>query len=293
MGDLLTAVPALRALARHYPADQRSGAGVYVAAERWLHDLVGLIPGVRGALEVHGLTPVRPPRAPVVVNLHGSGPQSHRALLALKPTRLVAYRHPQVWPNGPAWCPDENERARWCRLLRWAGMPAEPAHVGIERPAIPAATAGAVVLHLGAGSPERRWPPERFAQIAAAVRDHPVVLTGYGDTDQRAARAVRRATGLDPTADLTGQLDVVGLAALVAAARLVVSGDTGVAHLAAAYGVPSVTIFGPASPRRWGPPARPRHRVLQARIAQPPAAAVPVAAVMRHVDQLLHPQVVP
>jgi ADP-heptose:LPS heptosyltransferase len=52
------------------------------------------------------------------------------------------------------------------------------------------------------------------------------------------------------------------LAGLVARARLLISGDTGIAHLATAYGTPSVTLFGPMSPARWGPPDRPYHRPL-------------------------------
>ncbi|WP_324278587.1 glycosyltransferase family 9 protein [Blastococcus brunescens] len=49
---------------------------------------------------------------------------------------------------------------------------------------------------------------------------------------------------------------------MVAAARVVVCGDTGVAHLASAYRRPSVVLFGPVSPALWGPPARPQHVVL-------------------------------
>jgi ADP-heptose:LPS heptosyltransferase len=58
----------------------------------------------------------------------------------------------------------------------------------------------------------------------------------------------------------TGLLD---LAAVVASARIVISNDTGTSHLATAYGVPSVTLFGPVSPELWGPPpGRPRHVAL-------------------------------
>ncbi len=64
---------------------------------------------------------------------------------------------------------------------------------------------------------------------------------------------------------LAGRTDLVELAAAVAAAGRVVCGDTGVAHLATALGTPSVVLFGPTSPARWGPPAdRPQHRVLWA-----------------------------
>ena len=52
------------------------------------------------------------------------------------------------------------------------------------------------------------------------------------------------------------------LAAVVAAARVVVCGDTGVAHLATAYRRPSVVLFGPVSPALWGPPPRAQHVVL-------------------------------
>ena len=54
---------------------------------------------------------------------------------------------------------------------------------------------------------------------------------------------------------MAGDLDLAGLAALMAGARLLISGDTGIAHLATAYATPSVVLFGPTSPLRWGPPA--------------------------------------
>lgn len=54
---------------------------------------------------------------------------------------------------------------------------------------------------------------------------------------------------------LAGRTGLPDLAALVSAASLVISNDTGVSHLAVAYGIPSVTLFGPVSPALWGPPA--------------------------------------
>ncbi|RIQ37439.1 glycosyltransferase family 9 protein, partial [Jiangella rhizosphaerae] len=76
------------------------------------------------------------------------------------------------------------------------------------------------------------------------------------------AAAVASAAGLPPSAVLAGRLSLTGLAALVARARLVVSNDTGVAHLASAYGVPSVVLFGPTPPAAWGPPAHGPHVAL-------------------------------
>jgi ADP-heptose:LPS heptosyltransferase len=77
--------------------------------------------------------------------------------------------------------------------------------------------------------------------------------------------ASRAAPGLGPQAVLAGRTDLLGLSALVASARLLVGPDTGVAHLATAFGTPSVVLFGPTSPALWGPPAdRPQHRALWA-----------------------------
>jgi ADP-heptose:LPS heptosyltransferase len=75
------------------------------------------------------------------------------------------------------------------------------------------------------------------------------------------ARSVARAAGLSAADVHAGRTDLAELAALVAGAALVVCGDTGVAHLATAYRTPSVLLFGPVSPARWGPLAGP-HTVL-------------------------------
>jgi ADP-heptose:LPS heptosyltransferase len=63
---------------------------------------------------------------------------------------------------------------------------------------------------------------------------------------------------------VAGRTSLADLVALVASARLVVSGDTGVSHLASAFARPSVTLFGPVPPAEWGPPHEPRHQVLWA-----------------------------
>jgi ADP-heptose:LPS heptosyltransferase len=109
---------------------------------------------------------------------------------------------------------------------------------------------------------------------------HHVVVTG-SDTDAHLARAVCVGAGLPLDRVLAGRTDVTGLAAVVAAARLVVSGDTGIAHLATAYGTPSVVLFGPISPALWGPPPdRPQHRALWTGPSRPTVDAIPVADVL-------------
>jgi ADP-heptose:LPS heptosyltransferase len=95
----------------------------------------------------------------------------------------------------------------------------------------------------------------------AARAGHPVVVTGTGD-ERPLAEEVRRRAGLPPETVLAGRTDLAELAVLVSAARLVTCGDTGMAHLASAYRTPSVVLFGPTSPRLWGPPRDGPHTVL-------------------------------
>jgi ADP-heptose:LPS heptosyltransferase len=270
LGDLLTIVPAWRALERAFPGYRRR-----LATPRALAPIVDLL----GA--EHAPTPdlgVRPEaQVDVAVNLHGRGPESHRCLLARRPVRLISFAHPELpcTRGAPQWDADEHEIARWCRVLNEHHIPADPSELDLAPPArhLPAiaALAGDVgdettLLHPGAGAPARRWPVERFAEIARHERDagRRVLVTG-GGSEQLLARRLVRDAGLGSSANLAGRTDVGTLAALVWRAGRVVCGDTGIAHLATALRTPSVVLFGPTTPARWGPPAdRPWHRVLWA-----------------------------
>jgi len=185
-------------------------------------------------------------------------------LLALRPGRLIGFiRRGDEAPPGvetSLWEDDEHEVTRWCRLLREHGVAVgEPPPVWAVLPAPPAVLPGATVLHPGAAAGSRRWPAERWAAVASALaaEGHRLVVTGTPG-ERPLVDAVARPAGAETATDL----DVDGLFGLVASARLVLSGDTGVAHVASAFGTPSVVLFGPVSPARWGPPDRSRHRAL-------------------------------
>ncbi|GHE47417.1 hypothetical protein GCM10018785_16390 [Streptomyces longispororuber] len=266
--DLLAAVPAVRALRRHLPEHELvlAAPGRLTAAAAATGLVDRLLPTAAPGRAVPGELSWTGPEPDLAVDLHGNGPPSHLLLQRLRPRRLFAYAHPGT-PDipGPVWRDDEHERDRWCRLLGWYGVPADPGEVAIPRPEAPSPAPGAVVVHPGADAAARRWPPERFAPVVAVLRrrGHEVVVTaGAGEEDL--ARFVAQAAGLPRGAVLGGAADVPfgALAALVARARCVVVGDTGLAHLATALGTPSVVLFGPVAPRLWGPPCHPRHRVL-------------------------------
>jgi ADP-heptose:LPS heptosyltransferase len=262
VGDLATAVPALRGLRRAFPGEE-----LVLAAPGWLAPIVALTGAVDRHVPADGLSPIRWPVPPprLAVNLHGRGPQSHQLLHVARPERLAAFRCPAAGHfEGPQWNDREHEVQRWCRLLHWYGIPADPTDLRLSHPPAASRWPGVTVVHPGSTSPARRWPPERFAAVARALAadGHRVVVTG-SDGERRAALRVVRLAGLPGTAALAGRTDLGELAALVAQARLVVTGDTGVGHLATAYQTASVVLFGPVPPRIWGPPAgRPWHRPL-------------------------------
>ncbi len=259
LGDLLVAVPALRGLRRGFPEHR-----IVLATSSWLAPLVELVDAVDELLPANGLDdPLDLPGRPVdlAVNLHGRGPESTRLLAETGPRRLLA--HAPDSPEGPQWIEGMQERERWVRLVRAWGASADAADVGIARPGTDPAVGEAVVVHVGAFHGARRWPVERFAAVARAFARGglPVVVTA-GPEERKRAEAVARAAGLPDAAVLAGRLDLAGFAALIADARLVVSADTGAAHLATAYARPSVVLFGPATPEEWGPPDTGRHVVL-------------------------------
>ena len=263
LGDLLTGIPALRGLRRAYP-----DARIVLATPERFCKLATLSGAIDEVDPTPGLGRMRPQREPpaVAVNLHGSGPESITDLVALQPRALLTHRHP-AYPGlpGPPWRADLHEVDRWCQLLGWAGIHCDPEDLHIPRPQRFPDRSGVVVIHPGAAYPARRWPPERFAAVAAALHHagHEVVVTGDRN-EIDLARTVASGAGLPQSRVLAGTLGLLGLVALISDCRLLICGDTGVGHIATATGAPSVLLFGPTPPSRWGPRGRGPHIAIWA-----------------------------
>jgi heptosyltransferase-1 len=107
------------------------------------------------------------------------------------------------------------------------------------------------IVNPGAGWGAKQWPPERFGEIARALATHNIkTLVNASAEESDLAREVVKASGGNA---FELRCTIGQLIALMRRARLVVGGDTGPLHLAAALEIPVVGLFGPTDPGRTGP----------------------------------------
>ena len=142
-----------------------------------------------------------------------------------------------------------------------------PNHLQLRIPSAPRETAAHLLaahdgsgplvgINPGAGRLIKEWPPQRFAATAAALAagdGATIVLLGAAG-DRQQAEGVRQALPSEVALiDLVGQAPLVELAAVLTRLAVLITGDTGPAHLAAAVDTPVVAIFGPTDPNRYRP----------------------------------------
>lgn len=157
----------------------------------------------------------------------------------------------------------EAERAR--SLAEAAGFalpPGDDGRLAVRGPLPPAPVPVPgepyVVLHPGTSVPARAWPAQRYAEACRLLVEagHRVVVTG-GPSERALTAAVVAGSGTDAGSralDLGGRTSLAELAAVLERASVVVVGNTGPAHLAAAVGTPVVSLFAPTVPAgRWRP----------------------------------------
>jgi lipopolysaccharide heptosyltransferase II len=115
-----------------------------------------------------------------------------------------------------------------------------------------------IAFHVGASCPSKRWPVERFSELADRVADKygaDIVLVGGDETVQFSKKVVSRMN--NKVTDMTGILIISELAELLSRCKLFISNDSGPVHVSVAVDTPVVAIFGRKSPglspRRWGP----------------------------------------
>ncbi len=309
LGDLLCAVPAFRALRAALPNAEIVLVGLPWAkelVERFNRYLDGFIefPGYPGLPERQPqldaiplfTSNVQHERFDLALQMHGSGSIVNPLIVLLGARMNAGFylpgeycpdpEHFMVYPEGIP------EIWRHLKLMEFLGVPLQGDELEFplnneDEQALRAVTAARdlrpgeyVCVHPGSRATNRRWSPHQFAAVADALaaRGLRVVLTGSA-AEKEITRAVTDAM-CSPVLDLTGQTNLGALAVLLRDARLLVSNDTGVSHVAAALHVPSVVIFGASDPKRWAPLNSRRHRVVDGKLSDP-------RSVMEQVDDLL------
>lgn len=112
-----------------------------------------------------------------------------------------------------------------------------------------------VAMHVSGGRPVKQWDPARFADVArrlVAGRGASILLTGSA-ADRPLIEQVTGTLPAGSVVEATSEPDLLTLAALLDEAELLITGDTGPMHIAAAVGTPIVAVFGASDPRRYAP----------------------------------------
>jgi heptosyltransferase-2 len=172
--------------------------------------------------------------------------------------RSLAAAIPRVIVHDPSPPPGGVHAARW--LAR--PLPSLGATDGDEDPPVFVATSAEreavaelkrqlperfLAVHPGSGSATKSWPPDRFASLVREIGQDRFLLV-EGPADEAAAAALK-----GPGAVVARGLAPRALGALLADAAAFVGNDSGVTHLAAAWGAPTVALFGPTDPAVWAP----------------------------------------
>jgi ADP-heptose:LPS heptosyltransferase len=290
LGDMLNTVPAFRALRNTFPDARITLVGLpwsKAFVERFHHYLDDFIifPGFPGLPEQHPnirqfpsfLRWMQAMEIDLAVQMQGSGQISNSIVSLWDARRTAGFYQPG---ND---CPDqdyfleypkqETEIWRHLRLMEFLGIPLqgdelefplfekdwEEFHLirnsyGLQK--------DFVCIHPGARKPERRWPPQRFAEVADGLTalGLQVVLTGSEEERYLTTAVVQQMESL--AIDLAGKTTLGGLAALLSKARLVVNNDTGISHVTAAVKTPSLILFSASDMDRWAPKNRKLHKII-------------------------------
>lgn len=290
IGDFICATPAFRALRSRLPETRFTLIGMpfhqeLVERNRNL-DEFELFPGFPGMAEqffdartaLAFFDRMQRRRFDIAVQMHGSGVYSNPFTLMLgarctagfiregdSPGRLDAA---MIWPaSSPA-------ASRALALAEFLGAPScgskpEFGLLQCDHEAAEEILSGCrppfVGLHHGSREPEKLWPAQYFAaagQELNRVLNGTVLVLG-GPQEAGAGNRIAEIIG-SSARNLAGLQSLGEMGAVISRLSILVTNDSGPAHMAYALSTPSVTLFGGTDPAVWGPPPSPRHSVLRA-----------------------------
>lgn len=289
LGDMLCAVPALRALRASLPRARITLVGLPWAqqfAQRfpaYIDDFVAF-PGhpalpeqpVRESEQEDFYRTLRLRRFDLALQMHGSGEVSNRIVAAFG-ARVTAGFCPGNDAPAASFLPYPTglEPQRLLRLVRFLG--AAPAGNQLEFPLTDEdrreledsglcgnlVAGNYICIHPGASTVKKCWPLACFAEIGDLLHREfrlPIVLTGSGMEAELVSMVASQMETTPINAALP--MSIGAMAALLSRARLLVCNDTGVSHIAAGLKLPSVVVFSTADIRRWAPLNQRLHRCI-------------------------------
>ncbi|MEV1328246.1 glycosyltransferase family 9 protein [Micromonospora costi] len=342
LGDFIFVLPALDALRAAYPEAEIVLLGAPWHAKLWRDrpgpvDRVLVVPPADGIRHPEPdepaaslddfLAAARKERFDLALQVHGGGANSNPLISALG-ARVTAGLRTESAPPLDRWIRYvyyQHEVIRYLEVAALVGAPATtilPALAVIDADRAEAAEVlgvargPRVALHPGATDTRRRWPAERFAEVARElVGDGCEVLVTGTPAERELVDRVVEAAGV-PLRPQVGTLSLGGLAGCYADCALVISNDTGPLHLAAAVGTSTVGIFWVGNFINTASPLRGRHRPISSWTVHCPVCGVdctpgiyphrpgdgecphrdsfvtdvPVAEVLEAARELLHPE---
>jgi ADP-heptose:LPS heptosyltransferase len=288
LGDMLCAVPAMRALRQAYPNANIALIGLPWAAsfvQRYYKYLDRLIvfPGYPGLPEQpydekawqQFVSKIQQEQFDCILQMQGNGTIVNEMLQQLQAKQLAGFHRHDCrmddrlfieYPEGP------HEVLRHLALMQHLGIPTDGPHMEfpvteqeettLHQIAPFAHNEPYVVIHPGSRSTARQWQPNYFAALGDYCAEHGyrVVLTGTPDetyiTDYLASLMQHKAF------NLAGKTSLGVVAALIKHANLLIANCTGVSHIAAATKTPSLIISMDGEPHRWGPMNHSLHYVF-------------------------------
>jgi predicted lipopolysaccharide heptosyltransferase III len=314
LGDLILTTPAISALREHLPAAQ-----IALAVSGESAPLLPAIQGLRqtfltkrGLRDLSAWMEIRRAGFDCVVDFTRNDRSAWLTFLSGAPQRIVSGRlkikskiRPRFYNEFVDCMMKQMHTADYyLALLQPLGISATANDPLLELPAAAQQLASSVIadqichqpfviFHPGSARVEKFWEPERWAEVIEFATNElglfPVLSGGSTELERAQLIAIRKKLHT-PVLDLSGQLDLLNLAALIERARLLVTVDSAPMHLASAAGTPQVILFGPTNPFHWRPrksPAailfgespEPLHH-FQSREAKRPMKQISTAAVI-------------
>jgi ADP-heptose:LPS heptosyltransferase len=271
IGDAVLLIPAIRAIRKQYPS-----AKITVLAERRNASVFQFCPEVANVLlydRPAGLVSALRPTYDVVIDTE----QWHRlSAVVARMTRaqvLIGYatnERSRLFTHPVAYSHDDYETDSFLHLLAPLGVepdrPTEkflvvPSDAGRRAEELLASlgTRQYVAIFPGASIPERKWGSDRFRQIAELLKTFGITAVVVGGKEDRGQGDAIVAGGVG--LNVAGRTTLPETAAIIEKSALLVSGDSGILHIAVGLGRPTVSLFGPGRSRKWAPRDE-RHLVI-------------------------------